>query len=63
MSRPSRKPEASIRPVAELFVLAPSRLRCKECEKPASIIDEGTPLCGECFLEETMIRLGEGEVN
>ena len=64
MSRPSRKPEApSIRPVAELFVLSPTRLRCKECDKPASIIDDGTPLCGECFLEESILRLGEGEIN
>jgi hypothetical protein len=65
MSRASRKPEApSIRPVAELFVLSPSRLRCKACDKPASIIDDATPLCGECFLEETILRLGEGaEIN
>lgn len=64
MSRTPRKTEPTIRPVAELFVLSPSRLRCKECEQPASIIDEGTPLCGECFLEETVLRLGEpGEIN
>ena len=59
MSRTSRKPEApSIRPVAELFVV--SRLRCRECDKAASIIDDGTALCGECFLEESILRLGEG---
>jgi hypothetical protein len=64
MSRPSRKPEVpTIRPVAELFVVSPARLRCKECDKPASTIDGSTPLCGECFLEETILRLGESEVN
>ena len=59
MSRPSRKAEPTIRPVAELFVLSPARLRCKECDQPASIIDGATPLCGECFLEESRLRFGE----
>jgi len=64
MSRPARKAETpTIRPVAELFVVSPSRPRCKECDQPASIVDNGAPLCGECFLEETVLRLGEGEIN
>lgn len=64
MSRSSRKTEQPLRPVAELFVVSPARLRCKECEQPASIIDGVTPLCGECFLEESRLKFGdESDIN
>ncbi|MGZ7041722.1 MAG: hypothetical protein ACXVH7_08025 [Thermoanaerobaculia bacterium] len=59
MSRsPTRKAEGSIRPVAELFSWT-SRLRCKQCEKPAAVIDNDVPMCGPCFLAETLRRSGE----
>ena len=59
MSRiPSRKAEGSIRPVAELFSWS-SRLRCKQCEKPAAVIENDVPMCGPCFLAETLRRSGE----
>ena len=56
MSR-TRKPEASIRPVAELFARGAVRLNCRRCRKVAAIIERGTPLCGACFLEESLRRL------
>ena len=59
MSRtPSRKAEGSIRPVSELFSWS-SRLRCRQCEKPAAIIDDEVPLCGPCFLAASLRRSGE----
>ena len=55
----SRKSAGSMRPVAELFEWTPLRLRCRSCQKPATIIDSGTALCGPCFLEESLRRCGD----
>jgi len=57
MSRTSRKPDSSIRPVAELFPSNGARPQCRRCKKLASIIEHGTPMCGACFLEESLRRL------
>jgi len=32
-------------------------IRCRECEKPSSVIVEReTPLCGECFCQKALER-------
>ena len=63
MSRMSRKSQ-SIRPVAELFALSVVRPRCKHCEKPAAILDGSMPLCGTCFLKESLRRFqSDSEIN